>query len=342
MAQAKLLIFIPTYNRAPTIKRQLMALLPQISQSKSVHLIVSNNCSEDDSEAMIAKMVQGYENAELQTTPANVGANANALNGFSCSFPSDYLWVLSDDTHVAPSAVSKILSAAEGEPDLISITIPGVLPRRQEYDIRVHGIGEVFSSTSWGQFGCLIYSRKYIRNSIDAGYSYHESSFPHLAILFDSCWRSQNPAKVKELVYDEVFEACSDQNLNAGVYSLSLAGRPMLLNFGNPTEARTLAIKWSRSNALGLATFRFKHPVAWSASRYALICFGGFPARINMFLGEFLYLFLRSWIGEKTTKMVSGSGLLTSLAVKTGIVFFTLPIFRPSQLKIAHPTKDEV
>lgn len=269
-------------------------------------------------------MLGPCENARAQRTPNNVGGNANALLGFSHPEEADYVWVLSDDTIVAPNAVETILKQMASGPDLISVRMSERLPPHRSFDIRVDGITEVFQSTSWGQFGSLIYSRKFIGPSLEAGFGFHDSSFPHLAILFDACWKNTN-VRVVEVDGSAIFSSSNEENLSGGVYSLSLSGRSALLHFANPEERSSLARRWAKENCFGIAAFEEIHPLAASASKSALVRYGGLRARLYLTLGRWLYGILSSKFGRWLMTKTQNSVFLMKMASGTGITFFTLP-----------------
>ncbi len=285
---------------------------------------MSDNSSTDETWSKIKAQVLAYDNASARRTPNNVGPNANSLLGFSLTVESQYIWVLSDDTIVANNAVDAILDAMTSRPNLISVKMLGAHPQHNSFDIRRDGISEVFESTSWGQFGSLIYSRKFIGASLEAGFGFHDSSFPHLAILFDACWKN-GAARIKEIDGEVIFSSSDKDNLNGGVYSLSLAGRSSLLHYANEKERTRLARRWARANSLGIAAFEDKHPLAVGASKSALIKYGGFQSRWSLLIGRWLYAFLGSSLGKSLTEKVRTSKVLTRLATKTGVLFFTLP-----------------
>ena len=320
----KLLIYIPTYNRTRTIELQLFHLIPQIIGKPLIKLVVSDNSSNDGSWNTIQDLLAPHENSQAQRTPRNVGANANALLGLSRSEEADYVWILSDDTIVAPNAVETIFKQMASSPDLISVRMSELLPAHRKFDIRVDGITEVFQSTSWGQFGSLIYSRKFIGPSLEAGFGFHDSSFPHLAILFDACWKNTN-VRVVEVDGSAIFSSSNDENLSGGVYSLSLSGRSTLLHFANPKERPGLARRWAKENCLGIAAFEEIHPLAAGASKSALVKYGGVRARLYLTLGRWLYVILSSKFGRSLMTKTRNSEFLMKMASGTGITFFTLP-----------------
>lgn len=289
-----------------------------------MRLVVSDNSSSDGSLLVAQDLLAPYENARSQRTPLNVGANANALLGFSNSEEADYVWVLSDDTIVSPSAVETVLRQIDSSPDLISVRMNDLLPKHTAFDIRIDGIIGVFESTSWGQFGSLIYSRKFIGPSLEAGFGFHDSSFPHLAILFDACWKNAN-VRVVEVEGSSIFSSSNEENLSGGVYSLSLSGRSTLLHFANPQERPSLARRWAKENCLGIAAFEEIHPLAAGASKSALVKYGGFRARLYLTLGRWLYGILSSEFGRWLMIKTQNSTFLMKMASGTGITFFTLP-----------------
>ena len=318
----ELLIYIPTYNRSTILKTQLLALVPQIKGNPKVALLVSDNASPDNTSIQARDQISSLANAIVRTLPSNVGGNGNAVLGFASEIESKYIWVLADDTIVQPGAVDLILENLKHEPDLVSIRTSSEVSKQTSYEIEREGIGTVFKNSSWGLFSALIYSRKLVSNSLEAGFTFHNSSFPHLAILFDACWKSGS-VSVRQLPGTSIFSKYEIDNLDSSIYTLSLAGRPMLLNFASSFERVKLARTWALSNSLGIAAFQGLHPVAASASKAALYKAGGIPARIYLAIGRILWLLQSSSFGKMLVGRISRSDRLSKLvSARIPIQFF--------------------
>lgn len=117
-----LTIAVPTYNRAPSLRRSLTALICQIDGIprgwERIELLVSDNCSTDDTPAVIASFTQtsplkAARNAE------NLGMDGNFIALFQRA-SGRHFWIFSDDDLLVDNALKKILVLLEQEsPDLV-------------------------------------------------------------------------------------------------------------------------------------------------------------------------------------------------------------------------------
>jgi abequosyltransferase len=136
---AKLLtVCIPTYNRARYLKQTLDLLLPQVSPE--VEVIVSDNCSSDDTWEYLGTLsgtVQRFRH------DANVGADANM---FAClqRGTGQYVWMLCDDDFPCSNTLACILSAIE------SVNQPPLIYLRSDWrDANITGYSELPVPASW-------------------------------------------------------------------------------------------------------------------------------------------------------------------------------------------------
>ena len=120
-----LTLAIPTFNRSPFLTELLNCLLPQFTGEQRAELIVSDNASTDDTEAVVASYagrglaVRYIRNAE------NIGADRNFLQCLDLA-SGKYVWVMGHDDLVAPGAIASILSLIEQqEYDLIYLSSVG-------------------------------------------------------------------------------------------------------------------------------------------------------------------------------------------------------------------------
>lgn len=104
----KLSICIPTYNRSGFLDTLLTSLVAQIAASghaDEIEVLVSDNCSPDDTAAIAAKhegAIRYWRNAE------NIGPDANFLKlfGEACG---QYIWLPGDDDTVREDTLNYIL-----------------------------------------------------------------------------------------------------------------------------------------------------------------------------------------------------------------------------------------
>lgn len=107
-----LTIAIPTWNRSISLNKALEHLFPQLENySKQIEIIISDNGSDDDTQYIIRKFIDQYQQL-------NIISNKNSANiGFYDNFKKcrelssgKYLWVLSDDDYVCSDIITVILN----------------------------------------------------------------------------------------------------------------------------------------------------------------------------------------------------------------------------------------
>lgn len=104
----KLSICIPTYNRSGFLDTLLTSLVAQIAacgQAADIEVLVSDNCSPDDTPAIAAKFegaIRYWRNAE------NIGPDANFLKLFG-EASGRYIWLPGDDDTVRDDTLSYLL-----------------------------------------------------------------------------------------------------------------------------------------------------------------------------------------------------------------------------------------
>lgn len=110
-------IYIPTYNRAHLLESELLILGAQVQEAKGeVELVVSDNCSSDNTAEMILRLQQSWP-IKYYRNPKNVGGIRNILK---CAdlVSGEYTWMLGDDDLVRPGAVKKVLSVLKAHPEV--------------------------------------------------------------------------------------------------------------------------------------------------------------------------------------------------------------------------------
>ena len=104
--QPLLTIAIPTYNGGRTIRNMLNLLLPQCKDQ--VEIIISDNCSTDDTQEIIKNFKHNWEIINYHRNEINIGPDANFLQCMKMA-NGTFTWLVSDDDIVFEGAVIKIL-----------------------------------------------------------------------------------------------------------------------------------------------------------------------------------------------------------------------------------------
>ena len=122
-----LTIAIPTYNRSACLGELLAMLAAQNLDTQSeVEIIVSDNASSDDTEAVVAAITQtGKLHLRYHRHPENIGANPNFAFCYKAA-RGRYFWLFSDDDLILPGKAEELLSHLRtGEFDIVYATSYG-------------------------------------------------------------------------------------------------------------------------------------------------------------------------------------------------------------------------
>lgn len=105
-----LTIAIPTYNRMHFLKRAIDAILLQYDDR--VEILVSDNCSEDDSYKLMDNYQSKYPFIQYIRNSSNIGADGNFLQCLKKA-NGKYVWLLGSDDVITEDSISFILGYIE-------------------------------------------------------------------------------------------------------------------------------------------------------------------------------------------------------------------------------------
>lgn len=114
-AQPLLTVAVPTYNGSKTIRNMLDILLPQVDER--VEVLVSDNCSTDETPQIIAEYREKYPFIRYVRNEKNLGADGNFLQ---CAMLASgkFVMLISDDDIIIENALLNILTFLESNPDI--------------------------------------------------------------------------------------------------------------------------------------------------------------------------------------------------------------------------------
>jgi glycosyltransferase involved in cell wall biosynthesis len=111
LRDSRLLIAIPTFDRALRLRATLEALAPQLTVNTFV--LVIDNHSEDDTPVVCEEFRARFpHNVAVRRNSVNVGACPNTMKCFEAA-DDGWLWILPDDDEILPNAVTLITSAIQ-------------------------------------------------------------------------------------------------------------------------------------------------------------------------------------------------------------------------------------
>lgn len=113
-SQPKLSICIVTYNRAAYLDRTLRQLVAA-SLPFSCEIIVNDNCSTDDTSAVMARLLAEYPFIRYFRQTHNVGASANLQAAYRHA-RGEYCVYLADDDQLIPEGLTDVIAYMDRHP----------------------------------------------------------------------------------------------------------------------------------------------------------------------------------------------------------------------------------
>jgi glycosyltransferase involved in cell wall biosynthesis len=111
-------ICIPTYNGARRIESALYSLAPQVAAlGGEVELIVSDNCSNDDTAAVVER-ARRWGPISYHRNERNVGQARNVLRLTHELARGEFAWVLGDDDIIREGGVERVLNVLRTQRDI--------------------------------------------------------------------------------------------------------------------------------------------------------------------------------------------------------------------------------
>lgn len=113
-------VCIPTYNRAEHLDRQLSWLTREVQGFEHLcEVIVSDNCSDDSTPAVVAKWVEAYPNLSFTSNrnSENIGWMGNFLHCSSLA-AGEYTWIIGDDDTIYNGALAHVIETLKNHPRL--------------------------------------------------------------------------------------------------------------------------------------------------------------------------------------------------------------------------------
>lgn len=107
-----LTVAIPTYNRVKFLGRAMDSVLSQMTDE--IELLISDNASQDGTEALVEKKMREYPSIRYLRNPENIGPDANFLQCMK-EAKGEYILLLGDDDLIVENAVEKMIAFLKNE-----------------------------------------------------------------------------------------------------------------------------------------------------------------------------------------------------------------------------------
>jgi glycosyltransferase involved in cell wall biosynthesis len=123
MTKPKLSICIRTYNRGTYLKRALSSLVSLNAFPFDYEIIVSDNCSTDETPIVAAGFVKKCERVRYVKQTRNVGAERNLISAFRMAM-GEFVVNLADDDMLIPEAVASVVRYMDQNPSIVACHAP--------------------------------------------------------------------------------------------------------------------------------------------------------------------------------------------------------------------------
>ena len=257
-ASSRLLIYIPTFNRVSALAQQLSRLQPQITGRTplSVRLLISDNASSDSAGMDMLERQYSSSNISFIRNYSNIGGNANIAQGFVHVKENEFLWILSDNDLVSTEAIACILPHLDYRNDVVALVDQVIQPKL----LQVHpGENEWPIPFAIGLISCGIFNANSIKESAEAAFMFHNSSFPHLAVVLHSL-STRGILSVCLVAKNSVIDKELSHGIRKGDYTMSRLGMPLLFELLPYHQAKRLAWSWFFKRWWGLHACKSKIP----------------------------------------------------------------------------------
>jgi len=310
---AKLFIYLPTYNRPESLRRQLTALLPQVEKfPQDVRVLISDNASNKYIQDDILRGLPTLQNVEVRRNGGNIEGNANIALGFVFARPDEFLWILSDNDILSSSAVSYLMTILDIDVDFYCFILGIDSMKEVQHDWKSGW--QIPMDWRMGLISDALYNMNTVRDVVREAFFFHNSSFPHLAVAC-AAGRKKGVTRFRLLPRQKLnaYEASSKEQPTD--YSVAQVGMPLLAPLFPPWEAKSFSRKWLWSYGIMFHIKKSEHPNLYIQSTATLRRYGGWPAGVLIFatgVVAFLtapYLKRRSAIVKKLKTHISSLNL---------------------------------
>ncbi len=209
--KALLSLCFPTYNRGALMAQQLERLNSMApALLKQMEIIVSDNCSTDDTEKIVKGYIEGGLPCSYYKNSSNLGMDGNFVACFKRA-TGKYVWLLGDDDTIIESSLEKLLSfLSEGDYGLVHIYQKADKPV-SEFDISTDDDWYCRKISYFSTFiSSNIVQTKYVP---DIDFEKYMGTWFTLMPLYI---RSLHCEEKNAIVYYDVFEPYKDSKRNGG------------------------------------------------------------------------------------------------------------------------------
>jgi glycosyltransferase involved in cell wall biosynthesis len=184
LANTKISIAVPTYNRADILDFFLKTHIPILSEY-NIPIYISNNASTDNTIEVVEKWSSIYPYIYISSLDENVHVDLNIENASKKS-ETDYTWVIGDGYEIPKTSLDYVLKILNGNHADYDLIVANLVGRITDIDERVYTDKNLaLEDLGWmvACLGCTIFHKNVIHSGEYT--KYRMTEFGHVGVVFD-------------------------------------------------------------------------------------------------------------------------------------------------------------
>ena len=171
----KLSICIPTFNRAHYLSECLETLIPQVRDRSDVEVVVIDNCSPDNTEAVVREFMDSQSPIKYFKNSVNLGYTGNQIKCFEYA-DGEYIAILCDDDAYLDAEVDEILRVINKRKYAFialnyynffnDIHRPYKIDFAPEKDVCFEKASDILNYSSVGHYSALVFNAEVARTNL--------------------------------------------------------------------------------------------------------------------------------------------------------------------------------
>jgi hypothetical protein len=273
-------------------------LLPQVERfSNNVRVLISDNASDKYSIKEIMHGLPSLQNVQVRQNAGNIGGNGNIALGFVFAQADEFLWILSDNDIVLPSAVSYILSVLDSEFDFYCFVNGNEFVKDINHDWKSGW--QIPMDWRMGLISDALYNMSSVKNAVEEAFYFHNSSFPHLAVACATA-RKKGVCRFRLLPRKNISADEASSLEQPTDYSLAYVCMPFLVPLFPAWEAKSFCRKWLLAHGVMLHLNKALHPHLYIQSKAILKHYGGWSAFLLLALTNVIAFAAAPYLKKRT------------------------------------------
>jgi acetyltransferase-like isoleucine patch superfamily enzyme len=201
MSKILLSICIPTYNRSTVLEKSIISIVSQKEFDQSVELVISDNCSDDDTLVVVEEFQKVYSNIKYYKNDENIGAEKNVFKVLSLG-KGKFLKLANDYSLFNDGSIKSLIDLIIKYESTESVIFCANSCIVTEHELtECHNFNEFISKTSYWITWLLCFGIwKTVYDTLIKG-TFKENNFPHTDLLLRNLNLGYKPVIYNKLIF---------------------------------------------------------------------------------------------------------------------------------------------